>query len=192
MAGGVEHVVVRRYLLPLGVAALLVTAGCALPVDRSTATSTPDLGVDVRVANEANATTTFEVSVVAGPLEAVTLRRTDGSTETMDDLSAGEGITLFEPTDTAAVVLPDRARQAGSYQLATGSSVAGPVGELPDDPVVVVVVKRRGRVLAWLTASCGDAALEGVEVTMRDGGPGTGLQCGGFGVETGGLSGPPA
>jgi len=102
----------RLPILCLGI--LLVLAGCV-----AGSIGGQEGSVAVTVNNSANATYTFEVSVVGYPTN-VTLRRSDGINSTGP---IGPGLTTTEPPDNeyyTAVELPDPAKRNGQYSLEPG------------------------------------------------------------------------
>ncbi|MFC4451524.1 hypothetical protein [Halorussus aquaticus] len=154
-----------RSLQTLGLGILLVLAGCtAGPLGGPSGQEGP---VPVALNNSANATHTFEVSVVEGPLTDVTIRKGDGD---VDSASPGEGLSTYEfgPDygTVTSVELPESSRLHGRYTLAPGETRRSSVGNLFGNPTIVVVVSTDDRVVSLVTANCG-GDLVFFDVTMR-------------------------
>ena len=142
--------------------ALVLIAGCTLPIDQPTKQERP---VTLQVNNSANTTYTFEVSVVELPAE-YTIRLRDGRSDTT---SIGQGIVSHNPGDNrtfTAVELPESARLHGRYRLAPGESNQTAIETVPPRGAVVVVVYQDESEIVWyVTANCDDLDLAALRVT---------------------------
>lgn len=158
-----------RLISVLCLGALLVSSGC---LAGPTGHGGP---VTVQLNNTANATTTFDVSVVPLPAEANVIlsdgRRYDASIGTA-------GLSTNDPGEQyyAAVHLPDDARPHGQYRLAPGETNTSSIEEVPDEFAVVVVVSRGDRILGWVDSTC-PGTLAYVEVAMRPYGTDSAFDC---------------
>lgn len=150
-------------LLCLGV--LLAIAGCtAGPFGGPSA---QEESASVVINNSANATHTFEVWVVELPAN-VTIRRSDGVTETWE---IGQGVGSFEPggNRTYSIVdLPESARLHGHYTLSPGETNRSSITEFPRDfAVLVFVYQDENEIIEWVRANCDDADLLYLDVRSR-------------------------
>lgn len=135
--------------------------------------------VGLNVTNAANATHTFEVSVVGLPAN-VTTQLPDGRTEN-DDIEPG--LWSHEPANRyyTTVEPPASARLHGRYTLEPGETTISNISNLLEDFAVVVTIHHDDGVVSWVTATCG-GDLTYVGVTMRSYGSDNVYDCneGGF------------
>jgi hypothetical protein len=154
--------------------ALVVLAGC------SAGTFTEPSGqqgpVGLNVTNAANATHTFEVSVVELPAN-VTVKLPDGR---VGDYETGPGLSTHDPGVNGyytSVEPPDSARLYKRYRLGTGETRISNISAYPKDFAILVTVHNNSGVVSWVTVTCsGDLTYFGV--TMRYYGTDSVYDCG--------------
>jgi hypothetical protein len=160
-----------RLLSILCLGMVLVTVGCAAGPFGS-----QDDPVNVVVNNSANASYTFEVSVVPAPAN-VTTHRDDGLTGTY---RIGQGGRTYSPGENytwTEVDLPKSARLHGQYRLDPGEQEQSAIEQFSSEfAVVVVIYQDENRIVAWTSDHC-SGNLVFVEVAMFDHGSSTVFNC---------------
>jgi hypothetical protein len=150
-----------------GLIALVLIAGCTLPIDQPTKQERP---VRLQLNNSIDSTPTFEVSVVERPAN-ITVRYHD---ERVGHSSITEGILVAESGENQTyktVELPESAQLHGRYTLEPGESKQTAIDDLPVNFAVVVVVSRApNEVVSYVTANCDDLNLAALRVTRTSDG----------------------
>lgn len=168
--------------LTLALVCLLLLGGCSSLLGTPTPTATPPPDIEVTLANEGNTTYTLAYWTVGAPVDEVTEVTTDGDRRVVGNLTGAAGARLFRPDDVREVRWPEDADQRGSFTLGPGSSVSGPVEDPAPRTTVLFLARTDDRVVVWGTADCGaDDALNVVDFTMDERGPGLGIGCEGLG-----------
>jgi len=163
-----------RSTVAFGLVALVVLAGCTLPIDQPTKQERP---VRLQLNNTINATPTFEVSVVERPAN-ITVRYHD---ERIGESSITEGVLVAESGENQtykAVELPESARLHGRYTLEPGESTETAIDHLPVNfAVVVAVYQDENKIVSYVTANCDDLDLTALRVTRTPDGVSTAHSC---------------
>jgi len=151
--------------ITFGLIALVLLAGCTLPVDQPTKQERP---ARLQLNNSVNTTITFEVSTVQRPAE-YTVRFHDGRSDTT---TITEGVGVYDPGVNEvfkAVELPESAHLHGEYTLNPNESARTEIDEqhLPVNFAVVVIAYRsENQIISYMTANCDDQALAGLRVVQ--------------------------
>lgn len=166
---------IRKPLLVVVFALVLVTAGCS--TDGST-TPTPDAGqtnVTVSVENSGNDSFSAELSLIPTRLRQVNVEYANGVSSPVTNLSSVPGVYAFARENTTDVRLPPgvEARSSSRFQLMSGDRAETRLFAPVSEATLLVVVRRNDRVAAWATVYCGpENTLDRVAVRASAGNPG--------------------
>lgn len=154
-----------RFLPSVCLGILLILAGCtAGPLAGSSGQDGP---VGLNVTNAANTTYTFEVFVVEGSQNEITIQKRNDAD---DSASPGAGLSTYKLDgdygNVTSVKFPGRNRLHGRYVLRPGETKRSNISNLPENFMVVVVIHHNNRVVSLVSSTC-DGDLVYLGVTMR-------------------------
>jgi hypothetical protein len=148
-----------KVLVAFALALLTLSLGCLLFDAQESYTTQLSLN------NTDDSPRTFEVYVV-NDSATIHVERNDG-------LSYGwnvtEGVGTIDPGDGyhyTTVDPPNAARDRGTFVVDSGNATRISVENMTEPSVLLVVLSNEeGEILSWVSANCGDAQLQALEVT---------------------------
>lgn len=162
--------------MPPCLCALVLLAGCTLGGGGD-----PRGPLEVTVANAANTTHRFDVSVVDGRVDDrdIVVRFRNRSD---DAVSLDEGLSTYKLVGygnyATAVELPaNRTREYGRYSLEPNESTSLTLDDSERESTVVVVVSRGEQAVSLVSVHCGGGPIQYLDVTMRPYGTDSATYC---------------